>query len=46
MACTDMQIADQLNQVLGRADKYTIADGVLSLNKAKMAPLARFRLEE
>ncbi len=46
MACPDMQIADQLNQVLGRADNYTIADGVLSLNKAKMAPLARFRLEE
>jgi len=46
MACPDMQIADQLNQVLGTTDNYTIADGVLSLNKARMAPLARFRLEE
>ena len=46
MACPDMQIADQLNEVLGRADNYTIADGILSLNKARMAPLARFRLAE
>ena len=46
MACPDMQIADQFNQVLGKVDNYAIADGVLSLNKARMAPLARFRLQE
>ncbi len=46
MACPDMQIADQLNQVLAKADNYAISDGILSLNKARMAPLARFRLEE
>lgn len=28
------------------ADNYTMADNVLSLNKARMAPLARFKLEE
>lgn len=46
MACPDMQIADQLNEVLEKVDNYTIAEGVLSLNKARMAPLARFRLQE
>jgi uncharacterized lipoprotein NlpE involved in copper resistance len=46
MACPDMEIADRLNQVLGKADNYTISDGVLSLNKARMAPMARFRLGE
>lgn len=46
MACPDMEIQDQFNEVLGRIDNYTVADGVLSLNKARMAPLARFRLQE
>ena len=45
MACPDMAKADQFNEVLERADNYTIADGILSLNKSRMAPLARFRLE-
>jgi copper homeostasis protein (lipoprotein) len=45
MACPNMQTADQFNEVLERADNYTIADGILSLNKARMAPLARFRSE-
>lgn len=45
MACPDMETADQFNEVLERADNYTIADGILSLNKARMAPMARFRLE-
>jgi heat shock protein HslJ len=46
MACPDMETADQFNEVLGKADNYTIADGILSLNRARMAPLARFRPEE
>jgi heat shock protein HslJ len=46
MACPDMETADRFNKVLETADNYTIAEGVLSLNKARMAPLARFRLEE
>lgn len=46
MACPDMELQDEFNKVLEMADNYTISDGVLSLNKAKMAPLARFRLME
>ena len=46
MACPDMEIADKLNAVLDKVDNYTISEGVLSLNKARMAPLARFRLED
>ncbi len=44
MACPDMEIADRFNEVLNTVDNYTVADGVLSLNKARMAPLARFKL--
>jgi hypothetical protein len=33
-------------ELLEMADNYTMADNVLSLNKARMAPLARFKLEE
>jgi hypothetical protein len=33
-----------LAKVLGMADNYTIVNDVLSLNKARMAPLARFKL--
>ena len=45
MACPEMETADQFNEVLERTDNYTVADGILSLNKARMAPLARFREE-
>jgi len=44
MACPDMETPDRFNEVLNTVDNYTIADGVLSLNKARMAPLARFKL--
>ncbi|MCH5597363.1 META domain-containing protein [Niabella ginsengisoli] len=43
MACEDMSIENQLKNVFGTADNYTIANNILSLNKAKMAPLARFQ---
>ena len=46
MACPDMSIGDQLNQVLEKIDNYTVVDGVLQLNKARMAPLAKFKLKE
>lgn len=46
MACPDMRIADQFNEVLGKVDNYAIVDGILSLNRARMAPLARLRLQE
>ncbi len=42
MACEDMTIERGISQVLAQADNYTIKDGVLSLNKAKQAPLAKF----
>ncbi|MBC2838548.1 copper resistance protein NlpE N-terminal domain-containing protein [Robiginitalea sp. SC105] len=42
-ACPDREVADQLGQVLASADNYTLKDGLLSLNRARMAPLARFR---
>ena len=44
MMCPDMSAENGLKDVLSEADNYTIsADGsTLSLNKARMAPLARF----
>lgn len=42
MACEDMEIEVGFNEVLEKADNYTVVDGVLSLNKAKMATLAKF----
>lgn len=44
MACPDMAMEKQLLEVLSKVDNYTVADTVLSLNKARMAPLARFVL--
>lgn len=42
MACEIMEIEHGLNKALVAADNYTINDDTLSLNKARMAPLARF----
>lgn len=42
MACPDMETEQQFFKILELADNYTIADGKLSLNKARMAPLAVF----
>ena len=42
MACPDMSMENQFIEVLGRADNYSILGDKLSLNKARMAPLARF----
>jgi heat shock protein HslJ len=44
MACENMADEEGLAKVLGMADNYTIVNDVLSLNKARMAPLARFKL--
>lgn len=46
MACEDMDVEDQLKKVLAAADNYTINGNTLSLNKARMAPLARFEAVE
>ena len=41
-ACPDMEVEVKLLDILNRVDNYTIKDGVLNFNKAKMATLARF----
>lgn len=41
-ACDRMEIEDQLFKVLSEADNYTVRADTLQLNKARMAPLARF----
>lgn len=43
MACEDMDTQRKMFQVIEMADNYSIAENQLSLNKARMAPLARFR---
>jgi copper homeostasis protein (lipoprotein) len=42
MACPDMSIEGQFFKVLETADSYTITGETLQLNRARMAPLARF----
>lgn len=46
MACPDMETQNLFMEILEMADNYTVADNVLSLNKARMAPLARFKLAD
>jgi heat shock protein HslJ len=43
MFCENMEIENGLSKVLTIADNYTISGDNLSLNKARMAPLARFK---
>jgi len=43
MACPELERERAFLDALVRVDNYAIADGVLSLNRARMAPLARFR---
>ena len=42
MACPDLVTESEFNKMLGTVDNYSINNGVLTLNKAKMAPMARF----
>jgi copper homeostasis protein (lipoprotein) len=45
MACPDMETESQFFKVLAKADNYVVVgDTTLVLNKARMAPLARFRV--
>lgn len=41
-ACTDMKTEDALMKALEQTDNYSINGNILSLNKLRMAPLARF----
>lgn len=43
MACENMEIENGLNKVLITVDNYSLSGDDLSLNKARMAPLARFK---
>lgn len=42
MACENMEIEHGLNEALIGTDNYTLNGDTLSLNKRRMAPLARF----
>lgn len=44
MACPDMNTEKELFQILETVDNYAIYKNTLELNKARMAPLARFEL--
>jgi heat shock protein HslJ len=43
MACENMEVEIGLTRVLLMADNYSLSGDNLSLNKARMAPLARFK---
>lgn len=42
MACPSLELEGQFMQMLEQADNYSLGNDSLSLNKARMAPLARF----
>lgn len=42
MMCLNMETEDQFLQVLNTADSYVVRNDTLTLNRARMAPLARF----
>jgi copper homeostasis protein (lipoprotein) len=46
MACMDAEYESEFFRVLGMVDNYSTDGKTLSLNKARMAPLARFELSE
>ncbi|GGG35200.1 copper resistance protein NlpE N-terminal domain-containing protein [Bizionia arctica] len=46
MACPDMTIEDQFMDVLNTADNFSLNGNTMTLNKAKMAPLAVFETAE
>lgn len=46
MFCEDMSVEHGLKDVFEKADNFTVNGDFLSLNKAKMAPLAKFKLIE
>jgi heat shock protein HslJ len=44
MACPDMSTEQSFMEALRKVDNYAVKGNELSLNKARMAPLLRFRL--
>lgn len=45
MACQEMETERAFYEALQQADNYSVSDTAMTLNKAKMAPLARFVLK-
>jgi heat shock protein HslJ len=45
MACEDLDIESQFTKAILAADNYSVNGNTLTLNKARMAPLAKFVLE-
>ena len=45
MVCPDMSVEAEINKVLETVDNYSLnkEGNILSLNKARMAPLAKFQ---
>lgn len=46
MACPEGSLEQEFIEVLKKADNLSVNNDYLSINKARMAPLARFRLEK
>tara|TARA_R110002049_G_scaffold285400_1_gene466276 strand:+ start:22899 stop:23684 length:786 start_codon:yes stop_codon:yes gene_type:complete len=46
MACPDMETEKQFTDILEKADNYALNGNTMTLNKAKMAPLAVFEAQE
>lgn len=46
MACIDMEVENQFMAVLEKANNYSLNGNTMTLNKAKMAPLAIFEAVE
>lgn len=46
MACPDSDVEAQLLKALKEADNISVGNGVLTLNKARMTPLAKFKKAE
>ena len=44
--CLDMETENGFKKILDMVDNYNVSDNRLSLNRARMAPLARFVLEK
>ncbi|MDR2887086.1 MAG: META domain-containing protein [Bacteroidales bacterium] len=42
MMCLSMETENRFKEVIGRADSYSIQGDTLTLNRARMAPIARF----
>lgn len=42
MACVNMEIESEFNSIVEKVDNYSITNNKLTLNKARMAPLAVF----